>query len=67
MIGHGVFAWTRRVVAACVVAGFTAGFAYAGEYQDDLKARRAALMQSHDAGPIFIAWSAPEKVHSSDV
>lgn len=67
MIGHGVFAWTRRVVAAWVVAGFTAGFAYAGEYQDDLKARRAALMQSLDAGSIFIAWSAPEKVYSTDV
>jgi Xaa-Pro aminopeptidase len=41
--------------------------AQAGERQDDLKARRARLMQTLDAGTVFIAWSAPAKVYSTDV
>ena len=53
------------LVALCFMAA--TGVAQAGEYQDDLKARRAKLMQSLDAGSIFIAWSAPEKVYSTDV
>lgn len=40
---------------------------HAGEYQDDLKARRARLMQTLDAGTVFIAWSAPPRVYSTDV
>jgi Xaa-Pro aminopeptidase len=40
---------------------------FAGEYQDDLKARRARLMQTMDAGTVMIAWSAPTKVFSTDV
>ena len=39
----------------------------AGEYQDDLKARRARLMQTLDPGSVMIAWSAPSKVYSTDV
>ena len=39
----------------------------AGEYQDDLKGRRARLMQTLDPGSVMIAWSAPSKVYSTDV
>jgi len=48
------------LLAACRVA-------QAGEYQDDLKGRRARLLQTLDAGTVFVAWSAPSRVYSTDV
>jgi Xaa-Pro aminopeptidase len=66
MIGYRIGDW-RRVAAACILVGLAASLAHAGEYQDDLKARRARARESLSAGTIMIAWSAPEKVYSSDV
>jgi Xaa-Pro aminopeptidase len=43
------------------------GVVRAGEYQDDLKARRARVLQKLDAGTVMVTWSAPAKVYSTDV
>lgn len=56
----------RRILAVCLALASTLS-ATAGEFQDDLKARRARLMQSLDAGTVFVAWSASPKVFSTDV
>ena len=59
----------RPVVPAFALAALLLAplSAVAGEHQDDLKARRARLMQTLDAGTVFIAWSAPPRVYSTDV
>lgn len=57
----------RRLLAAALLVMAGSSLVQAGEHQDDLKARRARLMQSLDAGTILIAWSAPAKVYSTDV
>lgn len=69
MIGLWADSVARRVVLTFLVGAIAAGSSavHAGEYQDDLKARRARLMQSLDAGTVLIAWSAPAKVYSTDV
>ncbi len=40
---------------------------WAGEFQDDLKARRARLMAQLSADTMVILWSAPPKTYSNDV
>lgn len=58
---------SRRVGLVALFVLAATGVAQAGEYQDDLKARRARVMQSLDAGTMMIAWSAPARVYSTDV
>jgi Xaa-Pro aminopeptidase len=58
---------TRRVVLTLLVVASAPGAVRAGEYQDDLKARRARVMQKLDAGTLMITWSAPPRVYSTDV
>ena len=55
----------RRVAALALAVAATS--ASAGEYQDDLKARRARLMVVFNQGDVAIFWSAPTKVYSTDV
>ena len=55
----------RRVAALALAVAATS--ASAGEYQDDLKARRARLMAALNQGDVAIFWSAPTKVYSTDV
>ena len=64
MIGRGLNRCAGPLALLLLAA---TGVAHAGEYQDDLKARRARAMQSLTPGTIMIAWSAPEKVYSTDV
>jgi Xaa-Pro aminopeptidase len=44
-----------------------ASLAGAGELSDDLRARRARLMEALGVDSIFVHWSAPEQVYSRDV
>ena len=57
----------RLTASALLVAAIAPGAVRAGEYQDDLKARRARVMQKLDAGTLMITWSAPPRVYSTDV
>ena len=57
----------RLLIMAALLVTTTSGLVRAGEYQDDLKARRVRVMQKLDAGTVMIAWSAPAKVYSTDV
>ncbi|MBX7184064.1 MAG: aminopeptidase P N-terminal domain-containing protein [Vicinamibacteria bacterium] len=62
--------WRRAARLTILALGFAAvvpGAARAGEYQDDLKARRARVIQKLDPGAMMIVWSAPAKVYSTDV
>lgn len=56
----------RSLVGACLLLLLSKAL-HAGEYQDDLKARRARVMQGLDARTVMIAWSATPKVFSTDV
>ncbi len=66
MIGRWFGSGARRWAMALVFL-MAAAPLFAGEYQDDLKARRARALQRLDSGTIMIAWSAPAKVYSTDV
>jgi len=57
----------RRLIIAGLLLAATAGPIRAGEYQDDLKARRVSVLRKLDAGTVMIAWSAPARVYSTDV
>lgn len=57
----------RRLAIFTLLAAATANLARAGDYQDDLKARRTRVMESLDASTLMIAWSAEPKVYSTDV
>ncbi|MEO8501801.1 MAG: aminopeptidase P N-terminal domain-containing protein [Vicinamibacteria bacterium] len=57
----------RRLVSAAVLLAAASSLVHAGEYQDDLKARRAGALRKLDAGTVMIAWSAPPRVYSTDV
>src|SRR5215203_2570088 len=48
-----------------VLAG--TGLSAAGELQDDLITRRAAIMQRLTPDDMLVLWSAPERVYSNDV
>jgi len=67
MIGKWCNSGVRSVAIAVLIAAAAPGVVRAGEYQDDLKARRARLLQKLDPGTMMIAWSAPAKVYSTDV
>jgi len=59
-----------RVLPALLTAGIVAGLAAtaaAGEYQDDLKARRGRVMAELDPGSVMVLWSADPKLYSRDV
>ncbi len=57
----------RRLTAAALFAAATCGLAHAGEYQDDLRARRARAMQRLDAGAMMVLWSSDARLYSRDV
>ena len=58
----------RRVLLLLVsVTLVSAGPAAAGEFQDDLAARRARVMERLTPETMLILWSAPVKVYSHDV
>lgn len=67
MIGRKFQAGAARLAALGLVLASSAALVQAGEYQDDLKGRRARAMQKLDAGTVMIAWSAPSRVYSTDV
>ncbi len=53
---------------ACLAALLTATpVATAGELQDDLKARRARVMEALGPETVFVHWSAPARLYSRDV
>jgi Xaa-Pro aminopeptidase len=54
-------------IASLVLLVIVAGPAFAGELQDDLATRRAAIMQQLAADDILVLWSAPQRVYSNDV
>src|SRR6478609_7515332 len=56
-----------RLFLLTVVATVLAAPAGAGELQDDLSARRAAIMQQLAPEDLLVLWSAPERVYSRDV
>ena len=58
----------RSIAALCLAAALCApGPALAGPLQDDLKARRARLMETLGPDALAIFWSAPLRVYSHDV
>lgn len=57
-----------RLMAATVLAAvLCAASAFAGPLQDDLKARRARVMERLDGQTMLVMWSAPTRVYSADV
>jgi len=56
----------RLLVLTIVATALTHPVA-AGELQDDLSARRAAIMQRLGPEDMLVLWSAPERVYSRDV
>ena len=46
---------------------FCAPAARPGEFQDDLKARRARMMEHLGSNTLFVLQSAPAKVYSKDI
>ena len=57
----------RRIAAAVVLLLSAATVARASAFSDDLKARRAKLMERLGPDAILVAWSASPKVYSTDV
>jgi Xaa-Pro aminopeptidase len=53
--------------AAAVVLSFCGPFAVAGEFQDDLKARRSRVLERLGNESMLILWSAPSRTYSLDV
>ena len=53
----------KRMLLAVVVALSVAAPAAAGEFQDDLKARRARVIAQLSPESMLILWSAPVKVY----
>src|SRR3954452_1540355 len=56
-----------RLVILAIVVTAVAAPAAAGELQDDLIARRAAIMRRLAPEDMLVLWSAPERVYSRDV
>lgn len=56
-----------RILLALVSVALLAPPAVAGEFQDDLAARRARAMAQLSPASMLILWSAPVKVYSHDV
>jgi Xaa-Pro aminopeptidase len=57
----------RRILLVLVSITFLSVPAAAGEFQDDLAARRARVMERLTPETMLILWSAPVKVYSHDV
>ncbi|HEY3129696.1 MAG TPA: aminopeptidase P family protein [Acidobacteriota bacterium] len=57
----------RFLFALVVVFALRSVFASGGEFQDDLKARRARAMEQMGPQSMLVLWSAPAKVYSRDV
>lgn len=57
----------RRVLLAVLCVTMLAAPSSAGEFQDDLAARRARVMERLPPTSMLILWSAPVKVYSHDV
>lgn len=57
----------RAVTSVMAVLTLSTGLAFASELQDDLKARRARVMEKLGPDAMLILWSAPAKVFSNDV
>jgi Xaa-Pro aminopeptidase len=57
----------RRIAAAVVLLLSAATIARASTVSDDLKARRARLMERLGPDAMLVAWSASSKVYSTDV
>src|SRR3954463_3841049 len=56
-----------RLLLLTVVATALAAPVSAGELQDDLSARRTAIMRQLAPEDMLVLWSAPERVYSRDV
>ena len=56
-----------RIAALVLVALSCANAVFAGPLQDDLKARRARVMERLTPQSLAIVWSAPTRVYSGDV
>src|SRR3954469_13031360 len=56
-----------RLVILAIVVTAVAAPVFAGELQDDLIARRAAIMQHLAPEDMLVLWSAPERVYSLDI
>src|SRR4051812_36858105 len=56
-----------RLLVLTIVATALSHPVAAGELQDDLIARRAAIMQRLAPEDVLVLWSAPERVYSRDV
>jgi Xaa-Pro aminopeptidase len=56
-----------RILSLLLLLAAIASPAVAGELQDDLAARRAAIMRQLAPEDILVLWSAPERVYSQDV
>jgi Xaa-Pro aminopeptidase len=57
----------RRAVLVCLTLATLAPAAFAGPLQDDMKARRARLLERLGPEAMAIFWSAPSRVFSTDV
>lgn len=57
----------RRILAAVICLAAVAAPAAAGEFQDDLAARRARVMERLSPESMLILWSAPVRNYSHDV
>lgn len=56
-----------RPLALALLLVAVPGSLFAGDFQDDLKSRRARVLERLDPGTVMIAWSAEAKVYSTDV
>ena len=58
---------THRIAAILALLCLTPALGFAGPLQDDLKARRARVMERLGPDSLAIFWSAPTRVYSADV
>ena len=56
-----------RVWRALLLAVAVPALGGSGELQDDLRARRARVMDALGPESVFVHWSAPVRVYSRDV
>jgi Xaa-Pro aminopeptidase len=67
MLDRLIFRYRTRFALVVTAMLFSASAALAGPLQDDLKARRARVMEALGPEAIAIFWSAPVRVYSHDV
>jgi Xaa-Pro aminopeptidase len=56
-----------RFARPLLLGAMMASSVFAGEWQDDLKARRARLMEKLGPDALLVVWSAPTRLYSLDV